>query len=59
MPGRRLAPLVLDSWSIETTRDFGEIVYLMQVDSAQPTDSTNVFNEVYDFKTVFKNQFES
>ena len=56
-----LAVLVLNNWNIKTTRDFGEIVYLMikhKWMSAQPTDSIEDFNNVYDFKTVFKDQFE-
>jgi uncharacterized repeat protein (TIGR04138 family) len=57
----RLALLVLNTWGIKTTRDFGEIVYLMircKWMSAQPNDSIDDFNDVYDFKAVFKNQFE-
>jgi len=57
----RLAPLVLNTWGIETTRDFGEIVYLMithQWMSAQPSDTIEDFDNVYDFKAVFKDQFE-
>jgi len=57
----RLAMLVLSSWGVKTTRDFGEIVYLMikhKWMSAQPTDSIDDFNDIYDFKTVFKDQFE-
>ena len=57
----RLAMLVLNNWNVRTTRDFGEIVYLMikhQWMSAQPTDSIDDFNYVYDFKTAFKDQFE-
>ncbi|MHC4572028.1 MAG: Minf_1886 family protein, partial [Planctomycetota bacterium] len=57
----RLAMLVLNGWNIKTTQDFGEIVYLMIINkwmSAQPTDSIDDFNDVYDFKTVFKDQFE-
>lgn len=53
----RLAILVLNSWNIKTTRDFGEIVYLMIQHgwmSAQPTDSIDDFNNVYDFETAFK-----
>ncbi len=56
----RLAMLVLSSWNIKTTHDFGEIVYLMIKHgwmSAQPTDSINDFNDVYDFKTTFKDRF--
>ena len=57
----RLAMLVLNSWGVKTTRDFGEIVYLMikhKWMSAQPTDSIDDFNDVYDFKPVFKDQFK-
>ncbi|MBN1393053.1 MAG: hypothetical protein JW947_09660 [Sedimentisphaerales bacterium] len=53
----RLAKLVLNNWNIKTTRDFGEIVYLMikhEWMSVQPTDSIDDFNDVYDFKTAFK-----
>jgi uncharacterized repeat protein (TIGR04138 family) len=56
----RLSLLVLNSWGIKTTRDLGEIVYLMirhQWMRAQETDSIDDFNDVYDFKTVFKDQF--
>ena len=57
----RLALLVLNSWGIKNTRDFGEIVYLLidqEMMSAQATDSIEDFNDVYDFKTVFKDQFK-
>jgi uncharacterized repeat protein (TIGR04138 family) len=57
----RLAMLVLNTWGVKTTRDFGELVYLMiehKWMSAQPTDSIDDFNDVYDFRTVFKDQFE-
>lgn len=57
----RLAILVLSNWDIRTTRDFGEIVYLMIKNkwmSAQPTDSIDDFNDVYDFQTVFKDRFK-
>jgi uncharacterized repeat protein (TIGR04138 family) len=57
----RLAMLVLNNWNVRTTRDLGEIVYLMirhQWMSAQPTDTIDDFNEVYDFKTAFKDRFE-
>jgi uncharacterized repeat protein (TIGR04138 family) len=56
----RLALLVLNSWGVKTTNDFGEIVYLMiqhKWMSAQPTDSIDDFNDAYDFKAVFKDQF--
>ena len=57
----RLALLVLNNWGIKTTRDFGEIVYLMiehEWMSAQPTDSIDDFDDVYDFRTVFREHFE-
>ncbi len=57
----RLAVLVLKTWGVKTTRDFGEIVYLMIKNkwmSAQPTDSIDDFNDVYDFQTVFKDNFK-
>jgi uncharacterized repeat protein (TIGR04138 family) len=57
----RLAITVLNRWGIKTTRDFGEIVYLMishKWMSAQPTDTVDDFNNVYDFKTAFEDQFQ-
>jgi uncharacterized repeat protein (TIGR04138 family) len=57
----RLAMLVLNTWGVKTTRDFGEIVWLMIKHnwmSAQPTDSIDDFNNVYDFEAVFKDQFK-
>ena len=56
----RLSLLVLSTWGVKTTRDFGEIVYLMikhKWMSAQPTDSIDDFDNVYDFETVFKDEF--
>ena len=57
----RLAKTVLNHWDIKTTRDFGEIVWIMIKNewmSAQPTDSIEDFDNVYDFQTVFKDQFK-
>jgi uncharacterized repeat protein (TIGR04138 family) len=57
----RLAMMVLNSWGVKTTRDFGEIVFSLikhKWMSAQPTDTIDDFNDIYDFKTVFKDQFE-
>ncbi|MFA5239421.1 MAG: Minf_1886 family protein [Phycisphaerae bacterium] len=57
----RLAMLTLNTWNVKTTRDFGEIVYLMinyKWMSAQPTDSIDDFDNVYDFKAVFKDEFK-
>lgn len=56
----RLAEMVLEHWGIRTTRDFGEIVYLM-IDSgwmtSQDTDSIDDFDRVFDFKEVFEKQY--
>lgn len=57
----RMAIAVLNNWGIKTTRDFGEIVWLMirhQWMSAAETDSIDDFNDVYDFKAAFKDQFK-
>ncbi len=57
----RLAMLVLNTGGIKTTGDFGEIVFLLIKNkwmSAQPADSIEDFSNIYDFKTVFKDQFE-
>ena len=56
----RLAKLVLNSWGLKTTRDFGQIVYsLIEQEwmSTQASDTIDDFNGVYDFQTVFKDQF--
>ena len=56
----RLAFMVLTAWGLKTTRDFGEIVYTL-IDhewmSAQPTDTIDDFNDVFDFHHAFKIQF--
>ena len=56
----RLAGMVLAQWGVRTTRDFGEIVYLM-IDydwmTCQETDSIEDFNDVFDFKSVFEDQY--
>ena len=57
----QLTMLVLNNWGVKTTRDLGEIVYTLikhKWMSSQPTDSIDDFNDVYDFKTVFKDRFE-
>jgi uncharacterized repeat protein (TIGR04138 family) len=55
-----LAAMVLDSWGLHTTRDFGEIVYLM-IDSgwmtSQETDTIEDFDDVFDFNDVFEKQY--
>lgn len=56
----RLAAMVLNCWGIGTTRDFGEIVYLM-IDSgwmtSQDTDSMEDFDNLFDFRDVFEKQY--
>jgi len=57
----RLAMPVLHTWGVKSTRDFGEIVYLMVSQkwmSAKPDDSIEDFDNVYDFQTAFKDHFE-
>jgi uncharacterized repeat protein (TIGR04138 family) len=56
----RLAMMVLENWQIKSTRDFGEIVYLLirnQWMKAQPSDSIDDFNDVFDFKNALKDRF--
>ncbi len=51
-----LAPLVLSRWSIHTTRDFGEMVFLL-VEAGflgrQESDRIEDFNEVLDLSIAF------
>jgi uncharacterized repeat protein (TIGR04138 family) len=57
-----LALLVLNTWKIKTTRDLGEIVYLLiqhKWMKAQPSDTIDDFNGVFDFKTAFRDPFAS
>ena len=56
----RLARIVLNHWGIRTSRDMGEIVYLMIAHnwmSAQETDTIEDFDNVFDFETVFEKNF--
>ena len=56
----RLAAMVLEYWGIRTTRDFGEIVYLM-IDygwmTSQETDTIDDFDHVFDFTEVFEKNY--
>lgn len=56
----RLAAMTLRYWGIRTTRDFGEIVYLM-IDygwmTSQETDVIEDFDDVYDFTQFFEKQY--
>ena len=52
-----LASAVLTHWGVQTTQDFGEIVFML-IDvgllARQPTDKLEDFQHVYDFAEVFK-----
>lgn len=57
----RLARMVLSAWGVRTTRDFGEIMYLMirhQWMSAQEEDRIEDFDDVFDFEAFFEKQFD-
>ena len=57
----RLARMVLNRWGVKTTRDLGEIVYLMIANNwmtAQQDDTIDDFNNVYDFESVFEKDFK-
>jgi len=56
----RLSRMVLNYWGVNTTRDLGEIVYLMirhQWMTAQETDTIEDFDDVFDFQQIFEKQF--
>jgi len=56
----RLANLVLNVGGVHTTHDLGEIVYLM-IDhkwmSAQPEDSIEDFDDIFDFRTELRDRY--
>lgn len=55
-----MARVVLNSWGITKTGDFGEIVYNMiriEVMKKSPSDQREDFDDVYDFEQAFQ-QFE-
>ncbi len=55
-----LAKTVLNKWGIFTTRDFGEIVYLMIENSwmsSQEGDQIEDFNNVFNFEDFFVKSF--
>jgi uncharacterized repeat protein (TIGR04138 family) len=57
----RLAKVVLNEWGLHTTRDFGEIVYLMIANEwmrAQEDDEIEDFDNVFDFETRFEKSFQ-
>jgi len=56
----RLARMVFNIWGVRTTRDIGEIVYLMIAHkwmAAQESDTIEDFDNVYDFEQVFEKQY--
>jgi len=56
----RLAKVVLNHWNINTTRDMGEIVYLLIANnlmSTQENDTIEDFDDVLDFEEVFEKRF--
>lgn len=57
----RLAAMVLERWGIRTTRDWGEIVYLMiqyEWMTSQENDRLEDFDNVYDFHNVFERDYQ-
>ncbi len=55
-----MAKLVLNSWGLHSTSDFGSIVYnLINIGamSKSKSDRREDFNDVYDFETAFVKQF--
>ena len=55
-----LAKMVLNSWGLKTTGDFGEIVYnLIQIQQMRKsgTDRREDFDDAYSFEEAFKPQF--
>jgi len=56
-----LTRTVLRRWNINSTRDFGEIVFLLVENGwmqKEPTDCIENFDEVYDFTEAFERNFE-
>jgi uncharacterized repeat protein (TIGR04138 family) len=56
-----LAKTVLNSWGINTTGDFGEIVFnLIAIGRMRKTDDDRRedFDDIYDFETAFQEDFE-
>lgn len=56
-----MAPLVLKTWGVTSTSDFGEIVYnLIRVKMMKKSqsDKREDFDDVYDFDVAFRDQFK-
>lgn len=57
-----LAGMVLSTWGVRSTGDFGEIVYnLIRIDQMRKSDSDRRedFDDVYSFVTAFEPQFDA
>ena len=55
-----MARAVLNSWGVQSTSDFGEIVYnLIEIKRMKksPTDHREDFDDVYDFEDALHNDF--
>ncbi len=53
--------IVMKNWGVQSTSDFGEIVYgMIEVGlmKKSPNDEREHFNDVYDFEDVFDSQFQ-
>ena len=56
-----MAKIVLDSWGVHSTGDFGEIVYnLIEIKEMRKSeaDRREDFDDVYDFEEAFVQRFE-
>ena len=55
-----MAKTVLNSWGIESTSDFGEVVYNMireKLMKKSDSDRREDFDDVYDFEAALQQQF--
>ena len=55
-----MAKIVLNSWGLHTTGDFGEVVFnLIRIGKMKktPSDTRVDFNDLYDFDTAFRDDF--
>lgn len=55
-----MAKMVLESWGVNSTSDFGEIVFnLIRIGQMKksPQDRREDFDDVYDFETAFRPEF--
>ena len=56
-----MAPVVLKSWGITSTSDFGEIVYnliRLKMMKKSKSDKREDFDDVYEFEVAFREQFK-